>query len=372
MADESNIARRSVPVPGASCIIRMGDGAISTLGSACATTVGKPQRALLVYTTDEDAERVEAVRRELTSAMFFVTRLELDSAALRDLNHARLVFDALAEGGLTTDDVLVAVGDVDVLSLAIWSAANWCGGMPMAAVPTTLLAAIECTHTPRGLDLGDLGQRIFSPRAYARVMVCDLAHMDCDPTHEQTRLAFACMVASAVADGTKPFGRLAERAESIASGDLDAIGEQLLDTMKSRGRLACSNALAIRQSLEYGQTFADALGELCCDLPSSACLSEALRFSARLAAGAAEGDVDLVFSQDGMLDRLGLGEVAITVDADALIERLKAIRFSTTNRFMLPLPLKFGRVRQTIVEDADLKLHLGAWTKMAARRTHEA
>ena len=135
-----------------------------------------------------------------------------------------------------------------------------------------------------------------------------------------------------------------------------------MECVRSKGKVASSSSVAIRQSVEYGQALRHALRAVVpADVPESALLAEALRFSARLSAAREELSLDDMFTQDELLERLGLGYVECPVDADALLAAIKKERFSRTNRFMLALPRAIGRVRLAAVEPDALAEHVAAW-----------
>ena len=58
---------------------------------------------------------------------------------------------------------------------------------------------------------------------------------------------------------------------------------------------------------------------------------------------------------------LVLGEVACDIEPGELLAALRAACFERSNRFLLPLPLDFGRVRLTAVDDETLSEHVVAW-----------
>ena len=68
-----------------------------------------------------------------------------------------------------------------------------------------------------------------------------------------------------------------------------------------------------------------------------------------------------MFTQDELLERLGVGTVEAEVEPGAFVEAIKRERFARTNRFMLALPRAIGRVRLTAVETETLTEHVGAW-----------
>jgi 3-dehydroquinate synthetase len=361
------VTRRTIPVPGGSCNVRMGHGALDSLGPALTASVGTARRALLVSGDDVPAETVELVRRQLTDVGFkpILETLPIGDA-VRALPTAGALFAELADAGLTSDDAVVGVGGADVLSLCAFVSGLWCGGMTCAFVPLDPNAAVEACVTPRGIDSAGIPNAIACP-GRPRVVVLDLDLIGFDDS-ELSLLARVRMVAAAVGDGEKALANLSERAEAIAAHDADATGTQILDTLRSLGRLACSNAAAVRQALLYGTVIANALDALVPELTPSQALAEALRFSARLVVGVDEGaDVDFVFEQDALLTNLGIAEVGYDIDPNELVSALKRVCFATSNRFMLALPKAIGKVRLMVVPDEVLAEHAGAWCSSRAK-----
>ncbi|MBQ6395279.1 MAG: 3-dehydroquinate synthase [Atopobiaceae bacterium] len=363
MADDPSISRRTVPVPGGSCNLRLGHKALSALGSGLTAVIGKPRNAVVIAEPGLDEGILTEVRHQLSDAGFLaVVHTLVEDAPIRTLGQAEGVFRALSAHGITTDDVIVAAGGVDTLSLALFCAASWRGGVVIALVPTDCTAALECVLTAPGLDLeGDASAvGAIAPSAYPRLIVCDLDHLDA-LDGEAGNHARAMMAQTAMSDSKNSFSQLAERAEAIASGDIDAMGDQMLDTMRSRGRIACSNAVALRRSLEYGVPFARALMRLAPEVDAGTALAEGLRFASRLSAGEGSCDVELVLTQDALLARLALPEARVDIDPSEFTRAIREECFRKTNRFMLALPQDFGKVRLASVDEELLEEHLGAW-----------
>lgn len=359
MADDPSIARRTVPVPGGSCNIRLGRKAIQALGSGLSAVIGKPRNAQVIAQPGLDGELLAEVRHQLSDAGFLpAVRTLAPDAPVRTFAQAEGVYRALSAHGITTDDVIVAVGSTDTLALGLFCATSWRGGVIIALVPTDCASALECVLTAPGLDLDGDASAVgaIAPNAYPRLIVGDLDRMDVSGN-----LVRALMAQTAMGDSKNSFSQLAERAEAIASNDVDAVGEQMLDSLRSRGRIACSNAVAIRKSLEYGVPFARALMSLVPDVDAGTALAEGLRFASRLSAGEGSCDVELVLTQDALLARLALPEAHVDVDPAELTAAIRTECFRKTNRFMLALPQDFGKVRLASVDEELLEEHLAAW-----------
>lgn len=370
------VRRQSLATRMGVCDMRVGVGATAQLGEALRGVVGKPRRVLVAHSADVPADVVEEARRSLVDTGFGFCSLELaDGRAARNLDEATHAFEALASHGITADDAIVAVGDADLISTLVFVASTWCAGTVLAAVPTTLDGMVDVTVTPRALDVSAASEMLLA-KGVVRLAVCDPANLPDAPDDPGTLMGRAVLVAGAVTAGETTFSELAVRADGIVAQDADTLVDEVLDITKSRCRVASSTALAVRQGLLLGMGFARAIGR-CLDAAGSQdtpgegrLLAEGLRIAARLAVAHQEKDaealLDLVFAQDALLEEFGLAEVPCDLDADDVLAALRAEELSRSNRFMLALPLDFGRVRLTNVPDDLLYQHLKAWCK--ARR----
>ena len=370
------VRRQSLATRMGVCDMRVGVGATAQLGEALRGVVGKPRRVLVAHSADVPADVVEEVRRSLIDTGFEFHQLELAGGrASRNLDEATRVFEALASHSITADDAIVAVGDAGLISTLVFVASTWCAGTVLAAVPTTLDGMVDVTVTPRALDVSAASEMLLA-KGVVRLAVCDPANLPDAPDDPGTLMGRAVLVAGAVTAGETTFSELAVRADGIVAQDAETLVDEVLDITKSRCRVASSTALAVRQGLLLGMGFARAIGR-CLDAAGSQdtpgegrLLAEGLRIAARLAVAHQEKDaealLDLVFAQDALLERFGRAAVPSDLAADDVLAALRAEELSRSNRFMLALPLDFGRVRLTNVPDDLLYQHLKAWCK--ARR----
>ena len=373
MSEIDTVTKRSVPFPGGMCNVRLGHGALSVLGGSLAACTGRPRRALLACEAGADGEVRELVRRQLTDAGYEVRPFEVAAGeGARSLGACEDLFRALAEAGVTSDDAVVAVGGADALSACVFCAGLWCGGVTCAFVPTDLAAAVEPVARPRVVYLPGSSADLLRGSAYPRLLVADLDRLPVDGS-PASLLARAYMASAAMAAGERQLGELASAADAIAALDVEATSSAVLECLRSRGRLSNSNAVAVRPSLRYGLPVAEALEGLVPDAGRGRLLAEGLRFSARLAAGVVdEPDVDLIFAQDALLDRLGLPELACEVDPGRLAGRIREVCLRESNRVMLPLPSAIGKVRLASVPDDVLAEHAEAWCAARARNVARA
>lgn len=361
-ADKGRIVRQWVSLPGGSCDVRVGAGVIDAMGGIIKGAVGRPRTCALVTGDDASAEIVEQVRRQLTDAGFKVSEVSL--AALeqpRTLEGCEKLSEALLACGVTADDLVCAVGDVDLLSLASHVAIAWCGGTPLVQVPTTCTAALVAGPTPLGIDVGGMSEML-TTRPATKHAICDPEVWDLSSDSDDVLMMRALMATSAICDSEPAVQRLWDRADLLVAGEVETLCEQLGDTCKSRGHVASSTSVAIRQSLPLGQTFMRAAARLVgADVPQGLLLAEGVRFQARIAAAMEICSVDDVLTMDELFDMLELEPVVCDVDPEALVEALRQERFARTGRFLLNLPRGLGRVRPSSVDEDLLLEHASAW-----------
>ena len=286
--------RQWVSMPGGSFDARLGTEVIDECAAVLKGAVGRPRASALVAADDVSDELVERLRRQLTDAGFSVGAHRVPAGpAARSLETSGALFAWLAAEHLTSDDLMVCVGDVDVLSLASYACAQWCTGMPLVMVPTSQLGLVEAPLTPRGMDVPGF-DRALTVRPCVKHVLFDTDLTLGGVTDEDALMTRVLMVVTAMCDAESSVSRLWDRTEGICAGDREVIVEQLRDTLKTRGKALSSTALALRQSLAYGEAFARALVRLTDGTvaPSTA-RAEALRFQLQQDVFRGDGAVDL-------------------------------------------------------------------------------
>ena len=336
-AGELHRMRQWVALRNTSMDVRGGIGISGHVAKDLRTAIGRPHACALVGEAGLSAELVDAYHRDLSAAGFDVRPLEMPGGGC-DLVRAQALAGLLLEARITADDLVSLV-----------------------EVPTSAPAAVISAVTPRPLDIPG-GPGMLRHDGAPRFSVVDVRLFDLDPTHEELLHAFAHMAATAACDSNKAFERLWDSADDLVAGDEQVILRQLLDAVKSRGRVVASTSAATRQSIAYGEELAGALRSVLGDaVPASSLVADGLRFSARLAVALDQLSVDDMFTQDELLERLGLGTTEAAVDPQALVAAMREERFRRTNRFMVATPRALGRVRLTAVPDELLEEHVTAW-----------
>ena len=358
-APKPRTVRQWVVIRGGSMDLRVGEGILPETANILRASAGRPHSCALLHEAEAPDDVVRALHDNLCAAGFSVQTAPVDFAAC-DLAAVCELDALLGEMRVTCDDVVVMVGGFKALSVASFACSTWCGGVPLAEVPLDIASAVAAPTTPRALDVAGMSRMVVQD-ATARFAFVDLDLLAADPASDEALLAFALMAQTAMCDSDRSFGQLWDVADQLASGDREALAEQLKNTLKSRGKVSSATSAALRQSLEFGTTFARALRELAPSVSAATALADGMRFATRLGVVLEALSVDDMLAVDELLERLGIGTTSATVDPAELVARIRDERLGRTNRFMLAVPRALGRVRLSVMTDETILEHASAW-----------
>ena len=350
---------------------RIGYGMLDELPALLKGAVSKPRRAVIVC-EEQLAQTVGVtVSRALVDAGFRVDDLELPAGErTATLAYAHQLFDALDGCAITCDDLVVALGGVEVCALVTYCSSSWCGETACALIPTTLDAMVTVATEMRALDTARSAEMVrVQPRA--ALVVCELALLQWVPFDERG-LGFVQIVAAHLAESRKYWEHLPSLTEGMLEGRDIPLSDAICAAQTSRVNTVKSIAPSARQALLFGVTTARAL-RVClgAGLPWYRLLAEGMRFEARLAVDAAGFKVDDVFALDDRFDELGIEELPFSLDAPRFIAALKETRLKRANRFMFSLPKHVGTIRLSVVDDELLERHAGAYLASRAELLDE-
>lgn len=362
------IERQWVSAPQSSCDVRVGEGLTTVVGTLLKSAVGSPHLCVLLCGLTVPQTLTQELTRQLSDGGFTPAHIDLASLGVQEPGEAcsltmlTKLSDKLAQLGTTKDDLILAVGTTPELTLAIHLAQLWCGGTNLAIMPLDLEALVCTPVTAAPLNTQALA-RALDTHGHAQFVLVDPLQMDLDPTSKASKTAFVYMVSSAVAENEKSFAALWDRAQDLVAGDTQTLITQAIDTLKSRGHIVSSTALAITQSIAYGEQFARALTSLDAQVDPAVACAEGLRFAARLSVAQEKFEIDDMFAQDDLLEMLGIDVYKGTLSAEALAQALKKDSFTWSRKFMMLLPMALGRVRLSNISDELLHEHCEAWTQ---------
>ena len=365
------IRRQLINFQNRSVDVRVGLGAFDELSRMFASAVGKPKRAMVVWSTATSERFGEVVEHALVDAGFVMSQLPLEvSPAGATLADTDAIFGALSANGITCDDLVVAVGDAATCSVVSWCANQWCGRTECALLPTTFDAMLTVATTMKPLvasSTNALPAIAFRPEP--GLVVCDLDLVrEADP--EDLKLGYAVLVGTMLSSSKSRWNQFIETVPEILAGEEVALVNAVQWSQTARKDVLMATNPSARHALDFGKTgertLRACLGDAASQVPAYQLLSEGMRFEARLAHDACDFDIDYVFEVDDCLEDFGIEELAFDLEPTAFIEEFRRQQFARSNRSMLPLPAALGAIRLTSVEDEVLERHAHAY--LASRK----
>ena len=255
------IDRIHVGVPGAGYDVLVGQ---QDVADEVPTLLGDGvRRVLIVHATA--VTTLAAQIGDVLAARGIETHLYVvpDGEAAKTVGVARQLWSALGEAGFTRSDAVVGVGGGAVTDLAGFVAATWLRGVAIVQVPTTLLAMVDAAvggktgiNTPEGKNL------VGSFHEPVGVLV-DLTSLRTLP-----RADLVAGMGEIVKGGFIGDPRILELIESDPQAALDPDSPVLRElvvrkiALKARVVTADLRESSLREILNYGHTFAHAIGQV--------------------------------------------------------------------------------------------------------------
>ena len=340
---------------------RVGPHAFEELSPLFKGCVGRPVRALVVADESDRSRYGVYVERALTDAGFSLSwhmiSNEEDPASVSSAVH---ILETLGAAGITTDDIVIALGDADTCGAVCWACRSWCGGTQAVLLPTTFdaMVTVSCEMVPlKTLQ----GAGSVSLRPEPSLVVCDLDVL-ASSTVEEKRLGNLLILLSMFVDSRRKWDEFGDMIPDLIAGVEPTVIQALCFSQSARKDIVMAPHPAARAALSFGVTTALALRRcLGPDVPWYRLLAEGVRFESRLAVDVADFEVDDLFELDDRLEDLGIDELPFVLEVDEFIEALRSVRQAISNRFMLPVPACVGGVRLSTVDDDVLLRHAQAY-----------
>ena len=359
-----------VNIPGEEAYdVRIGGGVLANLGAHLRKlpVFAESDRALVV--TDENVAplyRADA-KEALAQAGFRVSDIAVPAGeGSKSVEVAGEIWEAMASLALGRDCVVVALGGGVVGDLAGFVAATYMRGVPVVQVPTTLLSMVDSSvggKTGVNLAAGKNLVGAFKQPAYVCADTATLATLD----EREWACGCAEIAKSAVIDSDDFFFWLVDAAardevvveEAIARSVVFKADVVAADKSESKG---------VRECLNYGHTLGHAVESLAGygAFSHGAAVAEGMRFAARMAVSLVDAPLDLVETQDSLLDQLGLPALDWSAEPEAMLEAMKRDKKARRGQVRFVLPRDVGSWQLADVDDATILDHLNAWARSKA------
>ena len=319
-------------------------------------------RALVV--TDENVAplyRADA-KEALAQAGFRVSDIAVPAGeGSKSVEVAGEIWEAMASLALGRDCVVVALGGGVVGDLAGFVAATYMRGVPVVQVPTTLLSMVDSSAAGKNL----VGA--FKQPAYVCADTATLATLD----EREWACGCAEIAKSAVIDSDDFFFWLVDAAGALAARDEVVVEEAIARSVVFKADVVAadkSESKGVRECLNYGHTLGHAVESLAGygAFSHGAAVAEGMRFAARMAVSLVDAPLDLVETQDSLLDQLGLPALDWSAEPEAMLEAMKRDKKARRGQVRFVLPRDVGSWQLADVDDATILDHLNAWARSKA------
>ncbi|EQI03548.1 UNVERIFIED_ORG: 3-dehydroquinate synthase family protein [Clostridioides difficile F501] len=276
----------------------------------------------------------------------------------------------MASLALGRDCVVVALGGGVVGDLAGFVAASYMRGVPVVQVPTTLLSMVDSSvggKTGVNLAAGKNLVGAFKQPAYVCADTATLATLD----EREWACGCAEIAKSAVIDSDDFFFWLVDAAGALAARDEVAVEEAIARSVVFKADVVAadkSESKGVRECLNYGHTLGHAVESLAGygTFSHGAAVAEGMRFAARMAVSLVDAPLDLVETQDSLLDQLGLPALDWSAEPEAMLEAMKRDKKARRGQVRFVLPRDVGSWQLADVDDATILDHLNAWARSKA------
>ena len=360
-----------VNIPGeAPYDVRIGAGALDGLGQRmrAVETLASMERVLVITDANVAPLYRDQAKASLAAAGFRVSDIVVPAGEeTKSLAVAGEIWEAMAQLSLGRDCVVVALGGGVVGDLAGFVASTYMRGVALVQVPTTLLSMVDSSvggKTGVNLSAGKNLVGTFKQPAY----VCaDTSTLVTLPEREWT-CGCAEVAKSAVIDSDEFFFWLVDAADALAARDEAVAAEAIARSVVFKADVVAADkteSRGVRECLNYGHTLGHAVETLAGygTFSHGAAVAEGMRFAVRLGVALVDTPLELVESQDALLDALGLPALAWSAEPEAMLDAMKRDKKARHGQVRFVLPRDVGAWELVDVDDATLLEHLGAWER---------
>jgi 3-dehydroquinate synthase len=336
------VVRLIVDTPGGTYPVHIGRGALKELKPTMARL--EPTAAVIV--TDVNVKPwAQAVARALKAARV-KSVIHVVPATERSKSLAALggLLALMERARLDRGGCVVAVGGGTVGDLAGLAAATWLRGVPLVAVPTTLLAMVDSSI---GGKTGVNGVRMKNAIGTFWQPAAVVSDVDCLATLPRNRYreAFAEVVKYAVAMDRGLFDALQKEKARLLARNPEALEEVIMSCATAKALVVARDERdrGPRALLNYGHTAAHALEAAThFRIPHGRAVAFGLRVASRIALAMGLCTERLVNVQDELLTAYGLPDEAPTASLDRMMAAMASDKKARNGRVAWVLPRRIG------------------------------
>ena len=360
-----------VTIPGEEAYdVRIGAGVLAKLGAHMRKTPGlsSVQRVLVITDQNVGPLYLADAKASLAEAGFRVSDIAVPAGEdSKSIEVAGEIWEAMAQLSLGRDCAVVALGGGVVGDLAGFVASTYMRGVQVVQAPTTLLSMVDSSVGGKtGVNLA-AGKNLVGTFKQPGYVCADTATLT---TLDAREWACGCaeIAKSAVIDSDEFFFWLVESADALAARDQAVVEEAIARSVVFKADVVAadkSESRGVRECLNYGHTLGHAVEALAGygTFSHGAAVAEGMRFAARLAVALVDAPLDLVETQDRLLDQLGLPALAWSAEPADLLAAMKRDKKARHGQVRFVVPRDIGAWELLDVGDDVILEHLDAWAR---------
>lgn len=358
-----------VAVPGAEYDVTIGPGVLDEVGARVRAVTRAPMVAL-VTDANVGARFAQQVDISLARAGFKVLSLTVPAGeSTKSWSVAGELLEAMAQGGLSRTDAVVALGGGVVGDLAGFVASVYQRGIDFVQIPTTLLAMVDSSVGGKtAVDLA-AGKNLAGAFKQPLSVLADTSVLASLPESEWLS-GLAEVAKTAVLDGEEFMEWLDANASAVLARKESVVTEIVRRCVVFKAGVVARDEKeeGPRECLNYGHTLGHAIEKELGygTVTHGAAVAEGMRFAARLSVQVGHASTDFVKRQDRLLDALGLKSIEQRVQPGVALSAMRGDKKSRSGVVRMVLVDGPGLWRCEPVDDVIMTAHLDAWAATKA------
>lgn len=317
-------------------------------------------KVVVLWDTTCSDELKQKITRTIIDADYRLVEVEVEDLGFKPLSmEAFMAFvGVLEQNACTADDIVVAVGDVGVLSLANYTVRTYKAGIGFVAYPTSLKAAYAISVSPRLLDVGQTP--CLSAEPCSDQVLLDWSILDEDVDGRLPLLSF--LFKGSLVAGDEYYRWLYEFASKLTDHNDD---DEATDKLWRNALVYGLHDFASIRNIDWGFELYEAFDRLLNGADEQTVVYETIAFALRLAAGHNKSSIEFIHEVDGCMKRLDYRPCTqVAFDAETLHQTIRESFFTHHNRMLMQVPVAVGIVQPILIDDEILQAHCAAWVKI--------
>ncbi len=323
-----------------------------------------PLRCKVVLLYDElcDEYLKERLSRSVIDADYKLIEINTSHLAPKTLSISSFqkFVEKLEENQCTADDIILAVGSSDTLSLANYVVRTFRKGIGYIAYPLDCIAAYSVAVSPEPLYVGD--EQCLTAEPCCDQVMLDWTYLDQDNQNHPYLLSL--LFKGSLAAGDDLYRWLYEFAEPLTTQDESDLEDKASLLLWRNALLMGLHELASSKNILWADQIQSAFSDMLTSALPETIMYETVSFATRLAAAHGKADISFIQELDGFMKKLGyVPYKSVSFTGEELYDAMRTCFFASHNRMLLQVATSVGVIQPILIKDDILKAHCDAWIK---------